>query len=77
MRNGNKTSQILDSRRRIKQQKTSQKENIVMNIKQYKKQMIAKQKVLQKLFGICSNRFSSKIWRNVIFLDTTFINYFK
>jgi len=45
--------------------------------KQYKKQMIIKWKMLQRIFtNICSNRFSAKIWRNVIFLKT-FINYFK
>jgi len=48
-----------------------------MNKKQYKKQMVIKRKVLQRLLAdICSNHFSAKIRRNVIFLETTFINYF-
>ena len=58
--------------------KTSQKRKYCHEQKQYKKQMIVKRKVLQRLFaGICSNRFSVKIWRNVIFLEITFINYFE
>jgi len=71
------TSQILGTA--VTKQQTSQKrEYCVMNKKQYKKQIVVKRKMLQKLFAdICSNRFSAKIWRNVIFLETTFINYFK
>jgi len=54
---------------RTRQQKTSQKREYCHEQKQYKKQIVVKRKVLQRLFAdICSNRFSAKIWRNVIFL---------